>query len=58
MSSQKKEDDLDGNKLKCRYCCFNKRDSIYKVPFCMLRGFGIYDEDQSCSKFVEMKEDK
>lgn len=53
-----KEESDDGNKLKCRYCCFNKRDSVYKVPFCMLRGFGIYDEDQSCSKFVEMKEDK
>lgn len=28
-----KDESDDGNKLKCRYCCFNKRDSVYKVPF-------------------------
>lgn len=54
----KNDNTTDGNKLKCKYCCFNERNSIYKVPFCIMRGFGIYDEEQSCSKFVEMKEDK
>lgn len=47
-------------KIKCKYCCFylNKDECVYKVPFCVLRRFAIYDENQSCSKFEEMKEDK